>query len=175
MKIIEKKIKLDLTDKMSYFKHPIILAIISIMCFYNGTNEIHINSFDQFLNTSNKIGLFLFLLSTIYFISKIKSLELREIKLSVDEKTFIEKLEKLVKENDWKTHYLTKEHMIIETDRYPGRSRYFISKSYGELIHVLIDNKSLYIKSIFDYNKNFEFTVSTGENKFNEKLIINLT
>jgi hypothetical protein len=175
MKIIEKKIKLNLKEKISYFKHPLILAIISIMCFYNGTNEILINSFDDFLNTSNKIGLFLFLLSTIFFISKIKSLELRESKLSVDEKTFIEKLEKLIKQNDWKAHYLTEKYLIIETDRYPGGSEYFISRSYGELIHILLDSKNIYLRSIFDHNKNFLFTISTGENNFNENLIMNLT
>ncbi|MBZ9621142.1 hypothetical protein [Psychroflexus lacisalsi] len=95
-------------------------------------------------------------------------------KLTVEQEVFKRDLQKMVELNDWNIKFISENFMLIETDRNYLNHKYFISESYGELIYIVLENRSLYLKSIFDFNKNKVFTVSTGENRMNEKLIINL-
>ncbi|GAA0752877.1 hypothetical protein GCM10009433_04400 [Psychroflexus lacisalsi] len=174
MKIIEKKIKLDLNEKLSYFRISIFLTVVSIICIYNGTKGFRIYSYENVFHTLNKIGIFIFLLSIIFFIINRKNLKLKHHKLTVEQEVFKRDLQKMVELNDWNIKFISENFMLIETDRNYLNHKYFISESYGELIYIVLENRSLYLKSIFDFNKNKVFTVSTGENRMNEKLIINL-
>lgn len=172
--IIKDKIELDFDDQLKYYRVSIILLIIATLCFFNGLFNIEHYSISQLNTTSNKIGVFLILLGMLSFLVKKKDLKLKRIDRYIDTDTFTESLERLIEKERWEVDLKTKNSFVLKTDRYGGGGRFFISKSYGEIIYITINGNSLYLKSIFDFDKNIEITVSSGENNLNEKLITNL-
>jgi hypothetical protein len=169
--IIHNKIELDFDDKLKFFKVPIILFLVSAFCIFYGCSNISNYSINELNNTSNQIGILLLFLALILLIKQKNNLKFIEVNRIIDVDFFKQKLCEFVKTNKWKIDFPSKNHAVIKTDSAGSYSRYFLAKSYGEIIHIQIAENKIYFKSIFDVNKNTSITISTGENKSNEKII----
>ncbi|HLS29786.1 MAG TPA: hypothetical protein VK021_02900 [Flavobacteriaceae bacterium] len=172
--IIKDKIELEFNNKLRYYRIPLILAIIGFFCFFSEFYGRQNYSINELNNTSNKIGLTFILIATISFVIKNNDLKFKKIKSNIDKTIFLERLDKLIAKKEWEVHLKNKSEIILKTDRCAAGGRFFLRRSYGEIIYIVIDKNEFYLKSIFDFHKNFEIIISTGENKVNEKSIINI-
>ena len=171
--IIKSRIKLKSEEKLKYYRVSIILLVIAVFCLFNGLYHLE-DSANELNNNSTKARVLLILIGTISFFVKNHNLKLKKLNLPIDEITFKERLEKLIERNRWAVDLKTQDTFVVKTDRNGGGGRFMLSRSYGEMVFITISSNKLYLKSIFDYDKNFGRTVSLGENKWNEKLIANL-
>lgn len=168
---MQNKIELDFDDKLKFFKIPIILFPISAFCLFNGLTNISNYSINELNNVPNKIGILLFLLALLLFIKQWNNLKFIKISCIIDISHFKQMLCEFVETKKWKINFLSDNYAIIETVSAGSDGRYFLAKSYGEVIHIKIAKNEIYLTSIFDVNKNVFITISTGENSSNEKMI----
>ena len=66
---------------------------------------------------------------------------------------------------------MTKDALILKTNRSFPVTRVFISESGGENVYVFYKPNKILFRSVFDYKKSNGFVVSKGENNENETFI----
>lgn|GEM_PF-1802602 len=170
--IVRNKIELSFREKLKYYRVSIGFCTIAIFCLF--TNFSFNLSPNYFTYTSSKIGLIILGIALIIYIKLNQKLKFKKKKLNLDKTLFLKKLNALTKKHSWEIHSQNEYSIILKTNSNGANGRFFLSKSYGEIIYIFFDQQILYYRSIFDFDKNLQITIPTGENIFNEKLISTL-
>ncbi|AFL80270.1 hypothetical protein Aeqsu_0763 [Aequorivita sublithincola DSM 14238] len=163
------RLQLSITDMFSYFRISLLLFIISIFCLTTGFQSLTSAFYeDQPLGI---IGGTFLLITIIHYYFLNRQLKIRSVSTTVSKEEFQQKINKLAKEQHWKTTTISENFMEATLKRNGMNSRSFLDRSCGERIYIYKDTQTLYFKSMFDLDQNIEFTISSGENQLNEKII----
>jgi multidrug transporter EmrE-like cation transporter len=171
--IYKEKIQLTFSEKLIHYRLSIIIFIISIICLANVYESILSLNID-YGNIYIRIGFALIILSLISLVSQKLSLNLKKVEINETSKSLSEKILMVAKMRNWKIEHLNDNAIILTTSRPFSSGRYFVSKSFGEKVFVFFKPKEILLKSNHDLSKSLSFVVSSGENKENEKQILNI-
>ena len=162
------KIQLNLLETLLHCRVSVILLIVAIFSFTNGLKTI---SFTNLNSVNIILGFAFIILSLISFLYQQNRLKLICIKTNQDNSVVIENITELARQKNWNLE-LENNALIIKTTRL-ATSKIFISQSGGEKVYVFFKpDKTLLLRSIFDFKKSYGFVVSSGENNENEKYIL---
>lgn len=168
--IRKHKIQLGFIEMILHYKLSIILFVIamfSLLIF----NESTVNFEIDFENTSCKICLTLLPLSMISFLYQKSNLKLKSIKVKDTKEKIFEKIFDIAKNSNWEITSQSDNFIILTTKRPFSSSRYFISKSCGEKVFIFFKPTEILFRSIHDFDRCYNFVVSSGENIENENYI----
>lgn len=167
--IQKEKIQLNFWQTLAHNRLSIILMILAFFSFTNGFQNIPTFKSDIIYN---KFGFIFFMLSAISFFYQQSRLRLISLETDESPPNIIKKIIELSNHKAWDIEMCTEDALIIKTNRPLSLGRYFISKSHGEKIFVFLKPNKVLIRSIFDYERSYNFIISCGENNENEKNIL---
>ena len=162
-------IQLSFIEKLIYYRLSIFTFIVVLFCLTNGFQKIsfsYINLEDIFF----RLALIFLIISLISYFKQKHSLKLLKFKIA---QTYShENIINLARDKQWTVLLNQKNAIVLKTNREFQSSKYFITRSKGEIIYVFVKSGVLLIKSINDLSESFGFVIPNGENEENQKLIV---
>ena len=170
MTIPHKNIILSSKEKLKYYSIPLwTLGIFTFMTVVNWKEYIK----NAETNVLLKISFLIIMLSIISLVLKIRNLKLIKINHNWSLEELKNRLKILSTQENWKIDISDEEKIIFIKTRPSQSKRFIIHKSEGEKIFLYYSNNEIYFKSILYSANNFGLAIPIGENKENERLIIN--